>query len=78
LNPERLAEMANDIANFFSAEPDRDAALAGMLDHLRKTNGSDLSELARAAVSRLAEVDPAQADESERRNHGEHGAEHQQ
>ena len=97
MNTERLAEMANDIANFFAAEPDRDAAFAGVLDHLRKfweprmrrqivahlrqTNGSDLSELARAAVSRLAEVDPAQADESERLNHaehGEHGAEHQQ
>jgi formate dehydrogenase subunit delta len=76
LNPERLAEMANDIANFFAAEPEREVAVDGVCNHLRRyweprmrrqivehfkaTGGSDLSELARAGVARLAETDPAQ------------------
>ncbi len=31
-----LVRMANDIGHFFDAQPDRDAALAGLADHLRK------------------------------------------
>jgi len=75
VNPEHLAEMVNDIAHFFSAEPDRDAAVNGVSGHLKKfwdprmrrqivaylrdQGGGDLSELARAGVARLAELDAA-------------------
>ena len=77
MNPERLVAMANDIANFFHAEPDRNVAIDGIVSHLRRfweprmrrqivahlnaTGGGDLHELARAAVARLAETDPASA-----------------
>jgi formate dehydrogenase subunit delta len=66
---ERLVKMANDIGNFFNAEPDRDTAVNGTADHirkfwdprmkraiiahLRKEGGVGLSELARTAVTRL-------------------------
>lgn len=75
MNPEHLAEMVNDIAHFFAAEPDRDAAVNGVSGHLKKfwdprmrrqivaylrdQGGGDLSELARAGVARLAELDAA-------------------
>jgi len=75
VNPEHLAEMVNDIAHFFAAEPDRDAAVNGVSGHLKKfwdprmrrqivaylrdQGGGDLSELARAGVARLAELDAA-------------------
>ena len=68
-----LVTMANDIANFFAAEPDRAAAVDGVLNHLRKyweprmrrqivahlreSGGEDLSELACAAVAKLADTD---------------------
>ena len=77
MNPERLAEMANDIANFFAAEPDHEAAVAGMLDHLRKFweprmrrqivaylhehDGAGMSALARAGVAKLATIDTVPA-----------------
>ena len=75
MNPERLVEMANDIANFFAADPDREAATDGMCDHLKKFweprmrqqilaylhdhDGAGMSELARAAVVRLGEREAA-------------------
>jgi formate dehydrogenase subunit delta len=67
---ENLVKMANDIGNFFGAEPDRAAAVEGVADHLRKfwdprmrqaivdhcrEGGLGLSELSRDAVARLAE-----------------------
>ena len=71
MNVERLIEMANDIANFFAADPDREAGIEGVTNHLRKfweprmrrqlvehvqAHGpGGLSEVARAAVVRLAE-----------------------
>lgn len=74
---EHLVTMANDIANFFAAEPDREIAVEGVRNHLRKfweprmrrkivahlreEGGSDLSDLARAAVERLAATDPIAA-----------------
>ena len=77
MNAERLVAMANDIANFFHAEPDRTVAIDGVVGHLRRfweprmrrkivahlneTGGEDLNELARAAVAKLAQTDPAQA-----------------
>lgn len=36
MNSERLIQMANDIAAFFSAEPDPAAAAIGVETHLRK------------------------------------------
>jgi len=70
VNAERLVAMANDIANFFAAEPDREIAIEGIRDHLRRfweprmrqqivahmqAHGSgDLSSLAAEAVTRLA------------------------
>ena len=69
---ERLVAMANDIANFFRSEPDRAAAVDGVVNHilrfwdprmrrkivahLAEHDGEGLSELARAAVTKLAAV----------------------
>ena len=68
MNIERLVAMANDIANYFSAEPDHAAAVEGVRDHLTKfwdpvmrrqlkahvtAGGDDLLPLAREAVQRL-------------------------
>jgi formate dehydrogenase subunit delta len=70
MDTENLVKMANNIGNFFSAEPDRTAAVDGVADHLRKfweprmrraiiahysQGGAGLGELSRAAVARLAE-----------------------
>lgn len=66
---EQLVKMANDIGNFFNAEPDRTAAVEGVADHLHKfwdprmrraivahyqAGGVGLGEVPRAAVARLA------------------------
>ena len=77
MNPERLAEMANDIANFFHAEPDRAAAVDGVCNHLKKFweprmrrqivaylrdhDGAGMSELARAGVEKLASLEQSAA-----------------
>lgn len=69
--------MANDIANFFHAEPDRNLAIDSISGHLRKfweprmrkqiiayaksDNHEELSELAHEGVLRLASIDPANA-----------------
>lgn len=60
--------MANDIGNFFSAEPDRTAAVHGIADHMRRfwdprmrkaiiahnrEGGVGLNELPRAAIAEL-------------------------
>jgi formate dehydrogenase subunit delta len=70
MDTENLVKMANDIGNFFNAEPDRAAAVEGVTDHLHKfwdprmrraivahyqAGGVGLSEVSRAAVARLAE-----------------------
>ena len=73
MNAERLVAMANDIANFFAAEPERQVAIDGIATHLRKfweprmrkqlaayvqAHGTDgLNELAAAALARLAAVE---------------------
>ena len=75
MNPEHLAEMVNDIAHFFAAEPDREAAVNSVSGHLKKfwdprmrrqivaylrdQGGGELGDLARAGVARLAELDAA-------------------
>lgn len=67
---ERLIAMANDIANFFQSEPDHAAAVDGVFNHIKRFwdprmrrkivahlsehGGEGLSELARAAVAKLA------------------------
>jgi formate dehydrogenase subunit delta len=71
---EHLVRMANDIADYFRSEPDQALAVEGVSNHLKKFwdprmrrqilshwrdhGGEGLSELAQAAVVRLAELDP--------------------
>jgi formate dehydrogenase subunit delta len=73
VNVERLIVMANDIANFFAAEPDRAIAIDGVashfkrfwaprmreqiIAHVRAHGAAELSDLASAAVMRLAELE---------------------
>ena len=75
MSAERLIAMANDIANFFAAEPDRKTAIDGVTNHIKKfweprmrrkivahmqEHGPEgLNELAQAAVARVAELDRA-------------------
>jgi formate dehydrogenase subunit delta len=75
MNPERLAEMANDIASFFAADPEREIAVDGVCNHikrfweprmrrqiiayLRDHGGAGMSELAKAGVNKLATIDTA-------------------
>jgi formate dehydrogenase subunit delta len=70
VNVERLVSMANDIGRYFSAEPEREDAIAGIASHLRRFweprmrtaiiahlrdgGGAGLEDLARAGVERLA------------------------
>ena len=71
MNVQRLVDMANDIANFFAAEPDRAEAEAGVASHLKRfwdpsmrrqiqahlaAGGAGLSEIARAGVARLEQA----------------------
>lgn len=66
---EQLVKMANDIGTFFSAETDREIAIAGIADHLKRfwdprmrrqivefqqTGGAGLLDLVQKAVQRLA------------------------
>jgi formate dehydrogenase subunit delta len=68
VNIERLVTMANDIASYFAAEPDRAVAVEGIRDHLTKfwdpvmrrqlkahitAGGDGLLPLAGEAVERL-------------------------
>ena len=68
MSTDNLVKMANNIEAFFRSEPDRDAAIAGIENHLkrfweprmRKTivahvqaGGAGLRELAKEAVARL-------------------------
>ncbi|MDD5275987.1 MAG: formate dehydrogenase subunit delta [Methylovulum sp.] len=65
---ERLIQMANDISNFFNAESDKEIAIEGVRNHILRAweprmrqaiiaycqeNGTGLSDLAKAAVSKL-------------------------
>lgn len=66
---QNLVRMANDIGNFFAAEPDRAIAVTGVVDHIRKfwdprmrraiishsnNGGGGLSDISRMAIERLA------------------------
>ncbi|HQV50405.1 MAG: formate dehydrogenase subunit delta [Xanthomonadales bacterium] len=69
MDVQRLVAMANDIARYFASEPERDAGIEGVADHLRKfwtprmceqlvahveIDDSGLDALAAAGVRRLA------------------------
>lgn len=69
MSKEHLVHMANDIADFFAAEPDREVAIAGIADHIRRfwdprmrrqldehlqAGGEGLQALALAAAQQLA------------------------
>lgn len=68
MNIERLVRMANDIGNFFKAEPDHALAVEGVANHLKRFwdprmrkeilayaegGGADLMDLVREAVLKL-------------------------
>src|SRR6266704_3110559 len=75
---EHLVKMANDIGNFFRAEPEREDAIAGIANHiakfwtkrmrakldahLKQDGDTALDELPREAVRRLAEQEAAPTD----------------
>lgn len=69
MDVEHLVNMANDIGNYFSSDPDRAAGVAGMVDHIERfweprmrkqigahldAGGDGLSDIARAAIGELA------------------------
>jgi formate dehydrogenase subunit delta len=71
MNIDNLIKMANNIGSFFQAESDRELAVNGIAEHLRKfwdprmrreiiaycqKDGAQLAELVREAVLRLASV----------------------
>ncbi|OZB62034.1 MAG: formate dehydrogenase subunit delta [Lysobacterales bacterium 14-68-21] len=76
MNIDTLTRMVNDIANYFAAEPDHAAGVAGVADHLKKfwdpvmrkqiiehlhAGGDGLEPLAREAVQKLASLSSAAA-----------------
>ncbi len=65
---EKLIKMANDIGNFFNSETDKEIAAEGIKNHILRSwdprmrnaiiaycqeDGSDLSSLAKAAITKL-------------------------
>lgn len=65
---EQLVKMANDIGNYFDAEPDRESAIEGIAEHIRKfwdprmraqiaahldNGGAGMNDSVKSAVSRL-------------------------
>jgi formate dehydrogenase subunit delta len=73
---DKLVRMANDIANFYHTDPDREHALSAMVSHISRfwarrmrekliqhaqEADSGLSEFSRAAASRLAALAAAKA-----------------
>jgi formate dehydrogenase subunit delta len=74
---EHLVKMANDIGQFFGAEPEREDAIAGIANHIakfwtkrmrdkltariRRDGDASLNELPREALRRLAAAPPAVA-----------------
>ncbi|KGI79015.1 formate dehydrogenase subunit delta [Oleiagrimonas soli] len=76
MNIEHLTTMVNDISHYFAAEPDHDAAVQGIADHLRKfwdpvmrkqilahleAGGEGLEPLSREAVERLGVMQKSEA-----------------
>jgi formate dehydrogenase subunit delta len=69
--PEQLVRMANDIGNFFHAQPNREEAIAGIANHIKSywtrrmrekiflqmtQDDGALDELPREALRRLMEL----------------------
>jgi formate dehydrogenase subunit delta len=78
---QHVVQMANDIGNFFRAEPDRHVALAGISNHINKFwtrrmrqklfeyvqhGGNELDELPRAALAQVTVTLPGQQPASQR------------
>jgi formate dehydrogenase subunit delta len=76
--PLHLVQMANDIGNFFRAQPDREDAIAGIANHIRsfwtrrmreklfaqiRDDSSRLDDLPREALRRLMEQPARKADQ---------------
>lgn len=76
MNIDTLTRMVNDIANYFAAEPDHAAGVAGVADHLKKfwdpvmrrqiighlrDGGAGLDPMAKEAVQLLASCQDAAA-----------------
>lgn len=70
---DKLVKMANDISDFFNAEPDKDLAAEGVVKHILRAweprmraeiirhsqqGGSGLSDLAKTAIVKLSEQHP--------------------
>lgn len=70
METENLVRMANNIAAFFNADPDREAAVAGVANHIKKfwearmkaailaydaRGGEGLDELVRKALAQLSQ-----------------------
>lgn len=70
MDSSNLVKMANDIGNFFKAEPDKELAINGVAEHIKrfwdprmkraiiahlKHGGDGMAELPRLAVGKLAE-----------------------
>jgi formate dehydrogenase subunit delta len=66
---EHLIKMANDISNFFNADPDKEIAAEGMRNHLQRSweprmrkaiiaycqqSGEGLSDLAKNSIAKLS------------------------
>ena len=75
MSPEKLSYMANQIARFFASRPE-EQAVAGTADHIHlfwdprmrsqilahlAAGGEGLDPIARAAIARLKESEPAAA-----------------
>ena len=73
---EHIVQMANDIGNFFRAEPERQLALDGISNHINKFwtrrmrqklldyvqhGGDALDELPRAAIAQVTVAPPLQS-----------------
>lgn len=71
MNIEKLVNMANDIADFFNAEPDKELAAEGIKKHIIRSwdprmrkqiikhyqeNGEGFSQLAAQALKKLTET----------------------
>jgi formate dehydrogenase subunit delta len=70
MDTEKLVKMANDIADFFNAEPDKELAAEGVKKHIMRSwdprmrneiikhyraGGADLEPLSFAAIKKLAD-----------------------
>lgn len=52
MNPQNLSEMANNIADFFAAEPDHDEAVRGVANHIDKFWEPRMQKQLRACIAR--------------------------